>query len=388
VGEAVAPKLIKLAKVRNQAAQQLGYKDYWEMQIRLQEHNPEEIVSIFAELEKTTDEPFKKMKAKMDSELAARFKIKPEEMMPWHYDNPFFQAAPPSDKIDLDEFYQKKKKEEIIKIAKKFYSDIGLPIDDIVEKSDIYERKGKQQHAFCISLRMEGDACSLLNIKPTAEWMDTTLHEMGHGVYCKYANLSLPINLRDAAHTFTTEAVAMLFGALAKNPIWMITYAGADEKRIKEVEEAVLEQRRREQLIFARWTLVMLNFERALYENPDQDLNTLWWDMVERFQMLKRPEGRNAADWASKIHFSTAPVYYHNYMLGELMAAQLRGALVKLAKHEGPAYTLDYSKHKTFGDFFKEKIFKPGMTDPWPKFVKDATGEALTAKYFADEVKE
>ena len=161
----------------------------------------------------------------------------------------------------------------------------------------------------------------------------------------------------------------------------------SDEKRIKEVDAAIREQRRREQLIFARWTLVMLHFEKALYENPGQDLNTLWWDIVERFQMLKRPQGRNAADWAAKIHFTIASVYYHNYMLGELLAAQLRGTLVKYAKHEGPVYTMDYSKHKEFGDFFKEKIFKPGMTNTWPVFVKNATGEALTAKYFAREVK-
>jgi peptidyl-dipeptidase A len=178
----------------------------------------------------------------------------------------------------------------------------------------------------------------------------------------------------------------MLFGALAKTPSWIIANVGVDEKLVKDSEEAILEQRRREQLIFARWALVMLHFEKALYENPDQDLNTLWWQIVERIQMLKAPEGRNAPDWASKIHFSIAPVYYHNYQLGELFAAQLRGTLIKLAKHDGPAQTLQYKGNKDFGKFFKEKIFKPGMTLPWPEFVENATGEPLTAKYFAAEV--
>jgi peptidyl-dipeptidase A len=387
VGEAVAPKLIRLAKIRNEAARKLGFKNYWEMQVRIQEHDPDQLVSIFTELEGFTDQPFKQMKARMDSELAARFKIKPEEMMPWHYDNPFFQAAPPSDKVDLDEFYQNKPKEEIIELTKKFFNDIALPIDDIVQRSDIYEREGKQQHAFCTSLDQKGDTRVLMNIQPTAEWMDTSLHEMGHGVYCQFTDFSLPYNLRDAAHAFTTEAVAQLFGALAKNPLWMVTYAGADQKRVKEVEAAILEQRRREQLIFARWSLVMLYFEKALYENPDQDLNTLWWDLKERFQVLKRPKGRNAPDWAAKIHFSTFPVYYHNYMLGELLASQLRAVLVKIAQHQGPASTMDYRVHKEFGNYFKEKIFKTGMTDPWPEFVKKATGEPLTARYFAEEVK-
>ena len=37
----------------------------------------------------------------------------------------------------------------------------------------------------------------------------------------------------------TTEAVAMLFGALAKNPTWLVAYAGADQARVDELEEAL-----------------------------------------------------------------------------------------------------------------------------------------------------
>jgi peptidyl-dipeptidase A len=288
--------------------------------------------------------------------------------------------------VDLDEFYREKKKEGIIECAKRFYSDIGLPIEDIAARSDLYEREGKSQHAFCTDIDRGGDVRVLENIKPTAEWMDTTLHELGHGVYFKWVDFSLPYNLRDAAHTFTTEAIAMLFGALGKNPTWMKDYAGADAKRVKEVEGAILEQRRREQLIFARWTLVMFHFEKALYQNPDQHLNILWWDMKERFQQLKRPRGRHAADWAAKPHFTIAPVYYHNYTLGELFASQLRATLVKMVKHRGPASTLKYGEHKEFGTFFKEKIFKPGMKETWPEFIINAIGEFLTAKYFAAEL--
>ncbi|MCP5107481.1 MAG: M2 family metallopeptidase [bacterium] len=387
-GDAVAAKLVTLAKLRNEAARKLGYTDYWDMSIRLQEHDPEVLLSIFSQLETLTDEPFKQMKTKMDTELAQKFKIKGEEMMPWHYDNPFFQAAPPSAAVDPDEFYKKKKKEEIVELAERFYSDIGLPTEAIIARSDLYEREGKDQHAFCTDIDRNGDARILTNIKSTAEWMDTTLHELGHAVYDVLLDFSLPYNLRGAAHIFTTEAVAMFFGALGKNPTWVKEYTGAHAPRLDEVGEVMLEQRRREQLIFCRWTIVMLHFEKALYERHAEwetdleKLNGLWWDMVERFQLLKRPEGRTNADWAAKPHFTIAPVYYHNYMLGELFASQLRTVLVKLAGHDGPAATLKYGDHKEFGEFFKEKIFKPGMSRPWPEFVKNATGEPLTPQHF------
>ncbi|NQU21876.1 MAG: M2 family metallopeptidase [Candidatus Nealsonbacteria bacterium] len=386
VGVAVAPKLVELAKLRNRAAKHLGYDNFWQMRVRLQEHDPEQLLSIFEELDRLTREPFTKMKAKMDGELAGRFKIKPEQMMPWHYDNPFFQSPPPSAAVDLDEFYEKKSKEDIVEISRVFFADVGLPVEGILKRSDLFEREGKDQHAFCTSIDRADDVRILCNIKPTSEWMDTQLHELGHAVYDLGIDRRLPHNLREPTNPFTTEGVAMLFGALGKTPSWMIAYAGADKDRVAELSEAILDQRRREQLIFARWTLVMLNFEKAFYEDPEQDLNTLWWDKVERYQQLTRPADRDLPDWAAKPHFTIAPVYYHSYMLGELFAAQLRQSLAELAEHEGPISELSFNGRKDFGEFLTEKVFKPGTVLPWPRFVRRATGKPLSARYFAAEV--
>ena len=306
--------------------------------------------------------------------------------MPWHYTNPFFQAAPPSEAVDMDEFYKGKQKEDIVELAKKFYADIDIDITPIATRSDFYEREGKDQHAFCITIDRMEDVRTLLNVKPTADWMETMLHEMGHAVYYHGINKELPFNLRDSAHIFTTEATAMLFGALGGNPVWLTGYAGADEKRVKAVEAAILEQRRREQLIFVRWGLVMLNYEKALYANPDQDLNKLWYDMVEKYQSLTRPPKRVAPDWAAKPHFTSSPVYYHNYVLGELFAAQVRTTMAKMVNHTGPASSMSFNGRKEFGQFMKDKVFRPGMSQPWPDFVKAATGEPLTPAAFAAEV--
>ena len=387
VGEQVAPKLIELAKIRNQAAEKLGYENFWDMQIRLQEHDPRQLTAIFEELEDLTNEPFRQMKAQLDEELATRFKIEPEQMRPWHYDNPFFQAAPHSSRVDLDEFYKDKTKEAIVEIAERFFADIGMPIDEIIARSDLYEREGKDQHAFCTSIDRGDDVRTLLNIKPTSEWMDTMLHEQGHAVYDLGIDRGLPFNLRAPAHIFTTEGVAMLCGALTKNPSWLVEYAGADKARVAEVADAIIQQRRREQLIFARWTMVMFNYEKALYEDPDRDLNKLWWDCVERYQMIARPEGRNAADWAAKPHFTIAPVYYHNYMLGELFAAQMRKSPATMFKHESPPSTQNLNGRKQFGRFLQDKVFGPGSTKPWPEFVKEVTGKKLGPRDFAEEVR-
>ena len=80
-------------------------------------------------------------------------------------------------------------------------------------------------------------------------------------------------------------------------------------------------------------------------------------------------------------------MYYHNYMLGELFAAQLRAQLRRLSGHPEPSFDLDYSGRRDFGKVLTDKVFRPGMREPWPQFVKSATGQALSPQYFAAELR-
>ena len=73
----------------------------------------------------------------------------------------------------------------------------------------------------------------------------------------------------------------------------------------------------------------MTGFERVLYGDPEADLDAAWWELVSRHQLLTPPDGRAAPDWAAKIHIAVAPVYYHTYLYGAIVAAQLSDALVE-----------------------------------------------------------
>ena len=122
----------------------------------------------------------------------------------------------------------------------------------------------------------------------------------------------------------------------------------------------------------------MTFFEKALYEDPDQDLNKLWGETTARYQLLDPLSDRNKPDWAAKPHFVIAPVYYHNYMLGELFAAQVRKSLEAQSQND----------LKEFGRLLREKVFQPGDSLPWQDFVKEATGEPLSVNAFISELEE
>src|SRR5204862_500606 len=192
---------------------------------------------------------------------------------------------------------------------------------------------------------------------------------------------------RSEAHILTTEGVAMMFERMAKRRGWLekMNIQVADPKKFDESADKTL---RYQLLIFSRWCQVMLRFEKGMYENPDQDLHKLWWDLVEKYQLVKRPAGRNAPDYASKIHIVSAPVYYQNYMMAELFASQLHHAIARDVYRGADPNTVIYVDTRAVGDFMKQKVFEPGRTLNWNALTKFATGAELNPKAFAADFKE
>ena len=382
VGQQVADDLIKLVKLRNTAARELGFDNYYVMSLTLGEQNIDELTKIFDELDELTREPFKKMKAELDSILAEYYGIGVDGLMPWHYHDPFFQEGPLVYDVDLDKYYAN---QDVKKLARDFYDSINLEVDDILKRSDLYEKEGKNPHAFCTDIDRSGDVRVLTNLQNNEQWMETILHELGHAVYDKYIDRDLPFLLREPAHSFTTEAIAMMFGRLSRNGYWLQKMIDLPNEERDQIADVVNKSLALKQLIFARWCQVMFRFERALYENPNQDLNILWWDLAEKYQMIKRPPHRSAPDWAAKIHFTIAPVYYHNYMLGELLASQLHYYIAAQVLHTKSVKTIAYVGEKEIGKYLKKNVFQPGNRYVWNEMIKRATGEYLTPKYFVKQ---
>lgn len=382
VGVVVADDIIRLVKLRNQAAQKLGFNNYHTLSLTTKEQDAAELDQIFSELFELTKEPFAKLKAELDGILAKNYGISVSEFMPWHYHDPFFQETPLVYEINLDVYYKDK---DVKELAAKFFAGIGLPVQSIIENSDLYEREGKYPHAFCEDIDRRGDVRILCNLKNNESWMETILHELGHAVYDKYNDPQTPYLLRKPAHTFTTEAVAMFFGRLSRNAAWMQQMLELTDKQKIEIDKVSVKYAQLKQILFARWAMVMYDFEKQLYADPDQDLNALWWRMVEKYQLVTKPEGRNEPDWASKIHIALYPCYYHNYLLGEMFASQLHYYLVNNVLNLESDANVSYINQGKVGDFLRKKVFEPGAIYGWNNMIKRAAGEPLTSKFFVKQ---
>lgn len=366
IGDVLAPQILDLISLRNQAATSLGYTNYFQMQLDLQEVDERWLLATLDDLAKRSDAAHAQMIEGIEEQQSRRFGVDKGELGPWAWSDPFCQEDP-LDCQDLDSLMMG---QDISSASVGFYQKMGIDVLPILQRSDMTERPGKNQHAFCINIDRSGDVRTLNNVKSSIKWMETVLHELGHAVYELGIDESLPWLLREPPHMIPTEAMALIAGRQAYRYDALCHLLDQREGKESLMRKGDVSLRRR-QLIFSRWVLVMVYFESELYRNPEQDLNRLWWQSVEKYQKIRAPQGREGKnDWAAKYHIGLAPVYYFSYLLGEMFASAIEEALVNEAGSQ------DLTSEKA-GRFLQKKLFSPGNRMSWSELVEHVTDKPL-----------
>lgn len=375
IGPVVAEGFVKLMRLRNRAARHMGFGDFWQMVLYMSETEAGPLMSLMDDLAVRTDGPMAAARRIIDSSVADFLDIPAAEIMPWDMSDPFFQELPECLKPDLSHHLAGA---DPIAAAMRYYESIGFDPAPILEKSSLYESPGKNPHAFCMHIDRDGDVRILCNVRNSIRWHSTVLHELAHALYTVSIDGNLPWSLRQEAHPLITEGVALLFESVATTGDYLATMVGMDGRKAEKIEAAMRLPRALSRLLFSRWCQVMVRFEQAAYADPEQDLDALWWSLVERYQHLRRPAGRKAADWATKIHLSLAPVYYQNYVLGQAFAAQLRRAIEDNCGVAGSAGSPAFIGCREVSLFLRERLFLTGREIPWPELVRRVTGGPLS----------
>lgn len=381
VGGPIASKLAEMARLRNQLARKLGYRNYYVLSLYLQELDEAELLKLFDELEARTREPYARLKAQIDSGRARRFGVTAAELQPWHYGDFFFQELPAEQQAGLEEAYAGV---DPVGLSRKYYAGLGLELDDILARSDLYEKPGKCPHGYGVDMDRAGDVRVLANVKPNLYWSTTMIHEAGHAIYYQYIRPDVPFLLHDVAHSMTTEGVAQMFGAVTRSEPFLTGTLMIPAARAQELSQAVERAIHADRLVFSRWSQVMVRFERGLYADPEQDLAKLWSDLRQKYQLLPAGGVVGRPDYAAKFHLFTNPVYYHNYLMGELFAAQVRHRIVTDVVR-GQDAVAAMCGHPEVGAYLREQVFGPGNLYSWRELIVRATGERLTTRYFVEE---
>ncbi|GEM_PF-4827047 len=378
-GATIAEEILEVVKLRNLLARKAGSPNYYSYQLTRQEINEDELVRLMGQVKEAIKPVYDRLRLKMDLACMKRYGISKEDAR-----LPYFQGGVrfPGILDDVmnfspDGYFAGKDPRPVLKETAQL---IGTNANDIVDKSDLFPRPGKNPWWYLFTLKVPGDIRSFGNIDPNfqhdmGETFGTELHEvMGHGVGYSLVDPNMP-DLFKNLHTIITEADAMMMEDLIYNAHWLKEVLKFDDATVETFLTQGRQYRLAQQLvIFFHNYLLIPDFERELYRMKDDELtlsnvNKLWVQKSYEYLGIVIPDDRNEPDWTYKIHLATAPVYYQNYFLGQLVRAQDTAKINELSGEKGL-----FSPE--CGNFLRE-YRAVGESYPWFELVKHMTGKDL-----------
>lgn len=361
LGEHVAPKLIELVKLRNRFARTKGYANFYELKMASQEMDGHWLQSICSRLRQELDSSYLKLKERIDLGIMHQYGIRSNEIRPWHYQHPYLQFHEQDHSLNPSINWRKVQPKLTL-----YFKQRGVEVAPLINKAELSPQISKSQASFCLHLDRKGDIRISCHLGQDVKGYTVLMHELGHGIYEQNLGTGLSFVLRQPPHPFLSEAIALLMERITATPDGLTIFTNLSSY----VEVPSLSERFTDNLLLKLyWTMTLMEFEKQLYHNPDQNLNKLWWEIVEEIQRVRRPDNVDYPCWAAKSHLSTLPVYYHNYLLGELAASQIQSTLTEAY---GDWTSIEAITH------LKTRLFTWGASKSWSELIVYCTGRELT----------
>ena len=393
-GKALKPGLIKLRDLRNGVAQEMGYPDYFSLQVAGYGMTTAEMIKLNDDFMQVLRPLYLQLHTWVKYKLAEKYHQPVPKRIPAHWINNRWSQEWDglSEGADLTPFFKGRTSEFVIKSAEQFYTGLGFaPLPATFwTKSDLYpvpagDPRKKNSHASCWHVDLGTDIRSLQSIEPNPWWFATAHHELGHGYYfMSYTRPEVPPLLRTGANPAFHEGFGELI-ALASGQAPYLQSLGVLPPGYQPDERAFLlnDALSGGGIPFIFWSSgVMAHGEADIYANnlPASEWNKRWWQYVRDFQGVEPPVERSEewCDPATKTHINDTPAYYYSYAVAEVFKHQLHDYIARKILHQ-PPQACNYANNKQVGDFLRAIMVK-GATEDWRKVLKEATGEELSTR--------
>jgi len=345
-------EVTELLDKRNMHAQELGYKTFVDYSLSLDLINKNELLRMYKELEELTT---KSLRSVLD-EIKQKLGI--DQLEPWDLSYAINQFVKPPD--------QHFPKDKIIPKVKDLVRSFGivpekLPI--LIKLADI------PFGGLCFAIKIPTDIRIVSNPRDGHRFYDVLFHEYGHALHDSSIQQKHYV-LKNEIGCFN-EGMATILERFATNPDWLKENTELSNEEISRFVRAEKAAR----LLRLRSLVALSTFEFRAFENLDQDLNGLWSKTQAKYLFVSE---NPTPQWAAQSIYTTHPVYYQNYVLAEMIAAQTIAYLQQ--KHGRLLNNPQVSK------FLIENYYGPGASVDWPEKIEHATGQKLSAKALANEL--
>jgi Zn-dependent oligopeptidase len=373
--------LIEIVRERNRLARMLGYEDYYDWKVSINEgFNKAKLFELLDDLETNTREAARASMEGLTAEHGA------DASQPWnsgHYQTGDITAL-------TDPYFRF---EEALKNWGTLFAAMNIRYSGATMQLDLVDREGKYENGFMhgpLPTYVENGTFHPARINFTANAvpgqigsgkraLQTLLHEGGHAAHFSNVRMPAPCFSQEFAPTSVAfaETQSMFLDSLMGDADWLTRYAtnAAGEPMPIGLIDTTLEKEHRFRAHKLRTMLVVSYFEKALYEMSDAELtpgNILNVARDIESRLLLQPAATRPVLSIPHLLSGESSAYYHGYTLAQMGVYQTRDYFRR--KY---GYIVDNPK---VGPELAEKFWRPGNSKNFLEFIEDLTGEPFSAR--------
>jgi oligoendopeptidase F len=355
---------VQLLDLRKEFADEYGAPDFVHYQLQQQELDPSMFDSWKDELNSALP-LMTKIRSSFGDEI-----IGDPQVMPWDVAYISARIAP--------ELNHNVNMADYLEPISDLFSLFGIDVAAMNITYDIFPRKNKSEWGYNFPVETGVDSRILANVRDRYFEFGVLLHETGHAVH-SFTTDPEEIILNMGISGIVSEGIANLFGSFREHRAFYsrffgdsIDTAGRNFSRLKLWSRA--NQLRSVSRILA---------DQALYRNDIEnidDIHRLIWRT--NLDILGEEPYSDEPVWASTIHYTTHPIYFHNYLLGDLTCDMLEQ--VFLGKENVDDVT---EKPKLFGKFVMDEVIGASGRYPFPELFRKISGEDLTLGFLSESLR-
>ena len=343
---------LKLMKLRNKKAKELGFKNYAELILEITELGSDWFYSFVETIDKTTLIPYKNLISK----------IKAEESKT---DIGIVDAR----KLGLQ--YRMLSRgpqitgERMFLLMKETVENIGIRFDSLPVQFE--ERKmppGIGGQGFALHIPKDFRAVVAPGLP-----LGSRLHELGHGLQWMFTAIESPIlkgyewSLGNSCGAFD-EGMAETMARFIQNPEWLKKYTDLSD-------EEFLDKKAKIQALtpaYFRFLMNIFMFEVEFYKDLNRNPDELAQSLQKKYLLVDEPL-KTPMSLANMI-FVSYPLYIQNYMIGDIVSWQVHKALEE-------NFGKDYAFNEEVGPYLEETLWKNGELFTWQIRLIKASGKEL-----------
>lgn len=378
-GRILAPDIINLVKQRNETAKMFGYPDFYHLAFEARDQSPKTIKKLLDDTELKTRERYFEAKKVIDKMLAKKFSISTDELQSWHYNDDRTSYLPKKFTKELDSLL---KDTFPIERASRFFEGIGLPVQDVFDNSYFEATPATANITGMINVDFKNDIRLVAGITNTHEGLYRIMHLGGHASHYKSIRDDIPYLLK-TPNLIVAEGIARYFEYMTYDYAWLKNEISPDRKTLKNVMLVSRHLLEVDRLFRCRKYLAMAEFEREIYRDPDQNLDSLWCDINLKYLGQKMSSEKGVCVWAVNKYSTSLSCTIHNFVLADIFAAQLQHTIKKNVTDKTNG---TIQNNKAIGWYLNNNLYSYGNLLPWEELVVKATGEPLNPEYFAKQL--